>query len=121
VCVCECVSVCVCAHMRAYVHVYVCVLEDVLCTVHSNADFCTQRSGCSSDFGIAIMNHLLTQRFVKHSSPSSSDWLNKELNIRWLSRRGKSGDSGPRERERVSVGDLGSCHQDMDEEGGGRN
>ena len=44
----------------------------VLCTVYSDADFCSQRSGYSPDFG-------LTWYFVKQCSPSSPDWLNKEL------------------------------------------
>jgi hypothetical protein len=43
-----------------------------LCTVYSNADFCTLRSCYSKDFVIVIiMSHFLTQYFIKHYG---GDW-----------------------------------------------
>jgi hypothetical protein len=41
------------------------ILGMFMCTVYSNADFCTQRSGFSLNFGIfIIMKHLMTQYLV---------------------------------------------------------
>lgn len=40
-----------------------------------NANFSTQRSGCSLDFGIIIMECFLIHCFVRQCSPSPSDWL----------------------------------------------
>jgi hypothetical protein len=48
--------------------------------VYSNTDFCILEIWLQSRLAVVIiMKTLLTQYFVKHCSPSLSDWLNKEL------------------------------------------
>lgn len=87
-----------------------------MCTVYSNADFSTQKSGCSSVF---IMKHFLTQYSVKHCFPSPSDWSNKELNSLRLGRRGESRMGGGG-REKGLSWDPESCHWDANGEGSSR-
>jgi hypothetical protein len=43
-----------------------------LCTVHSYADFYTQRSVCSLDLGV-------TKYYIKHCSPLPPDWLKSRI------------------------------------------
>lgn len=60
-----------------------------LCTVPSNADFCTWISGCSPYFIVIIVKYFLSQYFVKYCSPSSSDWITKSSSAYWLGSRGE--------------------------------
>lgn len=67
----------------------------VLCTMSSNADFCTWRSGYGPYFIVIIMKDFLTQYFVKYCSLSSSDWSTKSRSAYYLGRRVEGGTPVP--------------------------
>ena len=72
--------------------------------------------GAVQSFGIVIiMKHFLTQHFVSHCSPSSSDWsVKRQLAYSWAGEKKSALVSPEKATARVSV----SSHQDTDEEGG---